>query len=248
MKPSSELLADAFQRARQHWKRGSAGELQMPRPPKPVEPLTVAVSRERGALGSEISRQVGRRLGWPVYDRELISKIAEDSGLREELLASVDEKETSWLADCLGAFSGSQHVSAATYAHQLARVLAAISAHGHCVIVGRGAVALLPERTTLRVWIVAPLPERVSRIEEDMRLSKKVAKQHVQSTDRERGDFVKKHFLKDVRDTHLYDLVLNSSRLGVDNCVDLITRSVELKEGPQAQLQGGHVAQQCAGE
>jgi hypothetical protein len=38
-------------------------------------------------------------LGWEVYDRELLEKVAQDIGLRTNLLESVDERRQSWLLE-----------------------------------------------------------------------------------------------------------------------------------------------------
>src|SRR4051794_28206074 len=55
-------------------------------------PLSVAISREVGALGSAIAVELGKRLGWPVYDQELIDKIAEEIHRPSFHVRSVDEK------------------------------------------------------------------------------------------------------------------------------------------------------------
>ncbi len=229
MKSSSELLGDSFQKARHHWQRHSKADLQVAPAQKPAPNLTVAISREEGSLGAEIARELGKRLDWPVYDRELITKIADQSGIREELLTTVDEKDTGWLVDVLEAFSGGKHVSGAAYAHQLGQVLAALSAHGNCVIVGRGAVALLPEAKTVCVQVVAPLKDRVARVKRDRGLSDTEAKKLIEKTDRDRVNFVKNHFHKDLRELYLYDVVLNTARLKVEDCVEMILCACDRK-------------------
>src|SRR5262249_33918589 len=45
-------------------------------PPRPV--YTIAVSRETGAQGNTVAAEVGRLLGWPVYDRNILDKVAEE--------------------------------------------------------------------------------------------------------------------------------------------------------------------------
>src|SRR5215471_16893419 len=47
--------------------------------------LTVAVSREAGARGGTIGRRVGRKLGWQVYNQELLEYMAQDVVVRQEL-------------------------------------------------------------------------------------------------------------------------------------------------------------------
>ena len=65
---SLERQAEALARAQKHWE-----DVQ---PTKPVRPWTIAVTREAGTPGSAVAEEIGRRLSWPVYDRELIERIA----------------------------------------------------------------------------------------------------------------------------------------------------------------------------
>ena len=58
-------------------------------------PFTIALSRQVGARGTSVAREVGAHLGWAVYDRELLEQIARTMNVRVELLKSVDEKRVT---------------------------------------------------------------------------------------------------------------------------------------------------------
>src|SRR4051812_36031751 len=66
--------------------------------------LTITVSRQAGADGTAVAAEVGGRLGWPVYDRTLIERVANEMHLRTKLLDSVDERRMGWLLECAQAF------------------------------------------------------------------------------------------------------------------------------------------------
>ncbi len=212
---------------RARWRRTAEGAPQDPgesgnRP-------TVAISRETGAGGNEVAREIGRLLQWPVYDRELIDMVAQESGLRAELVASVDEHDRGWLVDALASFKR-HHVSSAEYVHHLVHVLNALTARGQCVIVGRGAAACLPPATTLRVRVVAHVDDRVGRIARDRDVTEAAARDVVQRLDQERDTFVASHFHRDIRDASNFDLVVNSSRLTVGACAELIVAALRARE------------------
>jgi cytidylate kinase len=195
---------------------------------------TVAISREVGALGSELARKIGKRLDWPVYDREIIDLIAEESGLRTELLNSVDEHDRSWLVEAMSSFAHQGAVTSAGYVHHLVRVLTALAANGNCVIVGRGAPALLPRATTLRLRVVAELGDRVRQIARMHGLSEEDASAEVARLDRERTRFVQHHFHRDVADPRHFDLVINTSRFSLDACADLAVEALKAFTPPVA--------------
>src|SRR5262245_39962979 len=65
--------------------------------PKESPAFTVTISREVGALGNSVGTEVATRLGWTVYDHEIINKIAEEMGKPTTHVRGVDERQFSWL-------------------------------------------------------------------------------------------------------------------------------------------------------
>ena len=57
---------------------------------------------------------------------------------------------------------------------------------------------------------------------------------HIEATDRDRAEFVREHFRRDVADPRNYDLVLNTSRFTVAECADLIIESLRRLESHAA--------------
>jgi cytidylate kinase len=210
---------EALLRANQHWQthhqRRAAGTERQ-------GGFTIALSRETGARGTSVARALGQKLGWPVYDHELLELIAKEMNLRSRLLESVDERRVSWIQDTLAGFALIPAVSEDGYVQHLVETLLSLATHGACVIVGRGAPHILPAATTLRVRLVAPLEDRIAVMSRELHLSREEAARRVPTTDRERARFVQDHFQKDTADPRNYDLVLNSARFSVDECADLI--------------------------
>jgi hypothetical protein len=207
---------------RRQWRHRPQSLEHLVSQPKPKQLATIAISREAGAPGVEIGEAAGERLGWPVYDREVLEMIAQKAGLRAELLESMDEHDPNWLVDALAGLGTAAALHSASYVHHLIRVVAALAARGGCIIVGRGATALLPPSTTLRVRVVADYKDRIARSARKFKLTTAEAAERVKRVDYERRHFVANHFHRDVADSHNFDLVLNASRLDVPTCASLI--------------------------
>jgi cytidylate kinase len=190
--------------------------------PTSIPAASIALMREAGAPGTQIAREVGTRLGWQVYDRELLERIANELGLRTSLLESVDERHKAWLTESLEAFGSGPSVNESTYVRHLVQTLLSLGALGHCVIVGRGAAFILPADRTLRVRLVGDLKDRVEGTMRRRGLSHDEAARWVEQTERERNLFIRDHFNRDLSDVHEYDLVLNTSHWSVAECADLI--------------------------
>jgi cytidylate kinase len=203
------------------------GRAAVPRVPRDwAAAPTIAISRQAGARGTTIARAVGERLGWRVYDHELVEQIARDVNVRTNVLDGLDERSTNWLQDCLVSLAGQPWLTQGSYCHHLVRTLFCLAQQGRCVIVGRGAAQVLPGSTTLRVRLVASLEDRIRAVSQERGLSPREAARYVERTDHERVRFVKEHFHRDPVDALQYDLMLNSSRFTVEQCTDLIVQAL----------------------
>src|SRR6266403_2001594 len=61
--------------------------------------LTVAVSREAGARGGSIGRRVGRKLGWQVYDQELLEYMSTEGPVQQGVLSGLSDAAASWVEE-----------------------------------------------------------------------------------------------------------------------------------------------------
>jgi cytidylate kinase len=205
-----------------------AGQYSHPHGPDAPAPrlFSIALSREAGTGGALVGRELGRRLNWPVYDHEILDHLASELHVEVDRLESIDERPGNWLVESLNAFAAHSTISEVTYYRRLLKLLLALGAKGHCVIVGRGAMIALPVESTLRVRLVASLHDRIAFIVKELGLKPAEAAGFVESTDRERRRFIKDHFRKDVTDPLIYDLVLNTSRLSIEECADLVVEAL----------------------
>jgi cytidylate kinase len=224
---TSDRLGESLMRAQLHWHTRHDAEGKTSGAPTP---FTIAITRESGANGALVGKKLAERLGWPVYDRELLMRIADELGLRTQLLEGADEKKTNWLQEMLESFGQPTTVSVPGYVVELTRVVASLAARGECIMVGRGTAQVLPADTTLRVRLVAPVAHRVRVMQERHNLSREEAARRVAETDHARTMFVRNNFHKDPNDPVAYDLVLNSAQFTPDECAAMIIQALHMRE------------------
>jgi cytidylate kinase len=231
------LVPPAGDELRESPRHGYQGDRGAP-PPSPPGPaaLTIALSRESGARGGTIARRAGRKLGWQVYDQELLEYMAQEAAARQGVFDNLPTAVAAWAEARLEQLLREQNLTQHPLVVNLARVVLALGAQGQVVLVGRGAGCILPRETTLNVRVVAPLPERVAYLGQWMRLPQEEAAERVRALDERRAEFVATHFHRRPADVHQYDLVLNSSLLGADVCAELIVQAARARA---AQMQGG---------
>lgn len=220
------VVSELAERACQHWEAKRLAAAATPHFESPLpHAFSIALSREIGTQASQVAQELGRLLGWQVYDRQLLERIAQDMGLRTELLESVDERRQSWRAEIVQGLMAVPYVTEDGFAHHLVETVSALGAHGECVLVGRGSAFILPAATTLRVRLIGSVPERVAAWGQMLGISEQKAAEQIRKLDRVQADFLKHHFHKDPADPGNYDLVLNAPRLSVVQLAELIVEA-----------------------
>jgi cytidylate kinase len=192
--------------------------------------LTIAVSREAGSRGSSIASRAGQKLGWQIYNQELLEYIAQEGAFRQGIVENLPEPAGRWVDQQLERLLREQNLSQHPSIIELARIILALGAQGEVILIGRGAGLILPRESTLHVRTVAPRNDRVAYMSQWMRLTEGEAAEHVQVRDARRADFIETHFHRRPSDVHQYDLVLNTSLLGEDLCADLIAQAARAKQ------------------
>ena len=204
---------------------GYRGDTRTPPPfPKP-RGVTVAITREAGGRGGDIALAVGERLGWQVYQQETLDQLVNDADARAELLADLPAGASEWADVRLGVLLSERRIAPDSMAAETARLVFALAARGDAVIIGRGAGFILPADTTLHVRIIAPRAERIAYLADWMRLTPAEAEVEVKVRDDARVKLLGLFLDGDPDDPLRYDLTLNSSRLGLDACTNLIVEA-----------------------
>ena len=227
---SLDCVGGTLEHLCRHWEERQKSDAAHPESSDGPRAMTIALSREAGVLGTGVAHEVGGLLGWPVYDHELLERVAEDLGVRTKLLESVDERRVGWLTETFESVLGVPHVSESAYVHGLVKTILALGSHGQCIIVGRGAAFILPAQRTLRVRLVAPREDRVAALSKRLNLSESEANARLAVMDRERKEFVQEHLFKDPTDPQNYDLVINFSRFGVSGCAQLTVHALQCRQ------------------
>lgn len=221
--PSFADLVDRQVRAWQEQEHVAPEPGQGPTRQRPM----IAVSRTYGALGGLVAQQAAALLGFDLFDREVVDRVARTAQVSQRVVESVDERLqdaiSNWVADLFGAGRLAHHDYLAT----LARVVLTAGHHGRGVIVGRCAHLLLDPARTLSVRVVAPLGVRVERVAAHRHIPTDAAEARVHEVDRAREAFCRRGFGRSLEDPTQYDLVLDTGRLPVETCARIIVTAFQ---------------------
>ena len=199
-----------------------------------MERILINIGRQFGSGGRLVARVLGEKLGIPVYDNELITKAAEESGFSRHLFARSDEKRS--LFSISSFFVSGRHVVADNYVsdNDLFRiqsdVIRKIADEGSAIFIGRCSDYILRDRDCLDVFITAPEEVRVRRVAEREHLSDDEAARLVRTKDRTRETYYNYFTFGNWGVASNYDLCVDSSVLGIDATADLIISFLTAKK------------------
>jgi cytidylate kinase len=188
------------------------------------------ISRYKGAGGRQVANLIGQRLGWQVFDRQIVDAIAERTQMRQQLVETLDEKTRGGLEEFLREVL-TREIGTTDYLIHLRQVLLTLGQQGDVVIVGRGSEYILPAQFGLRVSMVAPFDARVERITRAEGLTPEAANPLVAKVDQERKDFIHSHFQEGAYDPVNYDLVVNTGSLTVEGTAEIVLAALKQKLG-----------------
>ncbi len=185
----------------------------------------ITISREFGSGGRTIGKELAERLGYSYYDKELIEKLAEKSGLDSKTIAEKGEYAPSKNIFAY-AFVGRtvNGMSFSDYLWKLQReMILDIAENENCVIVGRCADYILRKRDdVLNVFVHADPEIRADRIVNLYGESEKSPKKRLDEKDKKRAVNYNYYTDRTWGMSQNYHITLDSGELGIEKCVDLL--------------------------
>lgn len=185
----------------------------------------IAISRQFGSGGQTIGKLLAEQLNIPLYDREIISQVAKESGFAESYVEEKGEYGSSDKA--AGMFINRSCYSSASNEDTIWNFQTKfIKEHAEkepCIIIGRCADYILRNRLdVLRVFIHADMKERIKRISEVYKINDSDPEKLLHQKDKRRAAYYQ--FYTDIKwgDTKNFHITLDSSAFGIEKCVQIL--------------------------
>lgn len=197
-----------------------------------MKKYTITIGRQFGSGGHEIGVKLAKALQIKCYDKEILSEASKKSGLCEEIFHNNDEKPTSSFLYSLvmdvtgGSYSGAAYLDMPlNHKVFLAQfhTIQDIAKKESAIFIGRCAdYALIDNPELIRIFIHAPLEDRITRIAKLHNLTANKAKDLILKTDKKRASYYNYYSNGKWGDAANYDLSVNSSLCGIDATVNLL--------------------------
>src|SRR6476620_5166574 len=195
----------------------------------------ITVSRMYGSSGSEVAELVANTLGWSLFDNAMVDAVAERSGLTRAEVTAQDERVPSMVERLASALSlGSPEIMPPVPTGPIEtteerivavtrRVIEEAVQTGPAVFVGRGAQCLLAERSdALHVFCYAPRSALRRYVMEKFNVDAAEADRRVAEQNKQREQYVKRHWNRNWLAHENYHLCVNTGWLGLDGAAKMV--------------------------
>lgn len=189
--------------------------------------IIITIGRQFGSGGKGVADALGKRLGIPVYDNELITKAAQDSGFSPDLFVQSDEKRRVFSLSSI--FAGHYASDTENYMsdkglfQMQSETIRKIAEQGSAVIVGRCSDYILRDMDCiLNVFLTSPAEIRAQRVSDRSGIDYEKALDMLERKDKGRAEYYNYYTFGEWGMAHTYDLCMDSSILGIEGTADFI--------------------------
>ena len=206
----------------------------------------ITISRQMGSGGTYIGYLAAKELGFRYLDREILQQAANKLGIEPCILERYDGRSASLMENIVQSFCFSTPemttlppLGRPVYNKDLfvleSKIVKEIADSCNAVIIGRGGFHILKDRPdTIHIFVHAPLDYRIAMIMKEQKIAdEKEAQKMIEESDHERTKFIRDMVSADWCDARNYHLCIDSSVIGLPDCVKMITQLVSIKRVTQ---------------
>ena len=208
-----------------------------------MDNFVITIARGFGSGGKQIGLALSKQLGIPCYESQILSMASNYSGINKDLFFQVDEKLRGYHLikrlmksankDDIVEPTDRSFMSDVNLYNIQAKIIKELAKQQSCIIIGKCANHLLRDYdNTVSVYIEAPRAFCVKNVIERLGVTEEEAHRMIYQTDRYRADYYKYYTGGETwTNPVLYDMTLNSDRMGMDKCTELIIQYLKIKLG-----------------
>ena len=204
--------------------------------------MVITIGREFGSGGKYIGEKLAEELGIKIYDKEILSKAAEEMGIDLEVLERIDEKQepSFWYTYAMGMYSSQESIETLNEVPsneklfiEQAKIIEELAKKEDCIIIGRCSNIILKNKpNVLNIFVYSS--DMNFKINRKMKYGnfKDIyeAEKMIQTIDEERAKYYNYYTGKEWGNKDDFDLLIDTSKIGVDNTVKLLKDYISYKK------------------
>lgn len=190
--------------------------------------IIITIGRQFGSGGVEVANELSKRLGFPVYDKELIAKAAQDSGFSPDHFEKNDEKKSLFSFSSL--FSSESYMSDSALFNMQCETIRNIAEQESAIIVGRCSDYVLRDMpNVINVFLTGSLEDRAQRVMRRDGLNMDEAISKIEKKDKNRSEYYNYYTFGNWGVASTYHLCIDTSIFGIKGTADIIMNALNVK-------------------
>lgn len=190
--------------------------------------VVITISREYGSGGRYIGRLIADKLGIKLYDKEFITRTAQETGLSEEYIESNEQKRNPLASLNNGYYLGMSNADELFLKET--ELIKKLSEKESCVIIGRCADFILQDnKNVLKVFVYSSMEHKINRVTNIYGMEKEKAEKEIKKINKLRANHYKYYTEREWSEYANYDICINSDTLGVEKSAEIICEMIKEK-------------------
>jgi cytidylate kinase len=198
----------------------------------------ITISRQYGAGGKTLGKMVAAELGYEFADSEIVAKVAEMANVSTHWVETVENEAGGKLSRFVSRMVSKPlvdkilkgergYIDETIYLDYLVLIIAQIADEGDVVILGRGSQYILDDHPdAFHILMIDEFENRVRFMQKNYDLSESRATRLVRGEDKRRKTLYQKLGKTDYDNPFLYHLVLNMSKLTLEEAKQIVCRRI----------------------
>ena len=184
--------------------------------------IIITIAREYGSGGRYIGKLIAEKLKIKLYDKEFISKLAEETGLSAKYIENSEQKRSALETLNNGYYSGLSNSDELFISES--ELIKKIADEDSCVIVGRCADFILKDKKdVIKIFVYSDMKGKVNRAVNIYGLDENNAEKEINRINKLRANHYKYYTEKEWKNPENYDICINSDAIGIEEAVELIS-------------------------
>lgn len=200
----------------------------------------ITIARTFGSGGKAAGLELSKRLGIPCYENEILDMASEASGVNRAFFYENDLKAKHVFFRSMVRHTPREILKTVPtdrdftsdkglFGHQ-AELIRYLAVSQSCIIIGKCADYILGSgRNIYRFFVDTAEESAIREVEKRLGVDPKEAKRLISKTNKYRSDYYKYYTGKAWKDLSNYDLMINSSGIGIHNLPDLMEEVLRLR-------------------
>lgn len=203
----------------------------------------ITISKEYASDSETFAGKLADKLHYSLLDKQLVLEAAKELNLPQSettglvtsrksgIMRFIDEHTATTVQQVIDRTYG--RLESRAYYEVTSKLISQATQDDNVIIVGWGGQCILKDHIrAIHLRIVKDIEDRIAWLKKNLMIDEHAAKNLIELEEGESSSYIRHYFNREWNDVHLYHLVLNLSKIPMDEAIDLTVAFVKQHKTP----------------